>query len=66
MNRERALIFLSVLVIISPFVGLPYSWLSLILPLLGVASVLVVLSRMRLRTKVPTPDIHEKETPPVA
>lgn len=35
MSKETILIIVGVLVVLSPFLGLPASWLSLILPALG-------------------------------
>ena len=36
MSRESVLLVLAVLVILSPFLGVPYSWLMVLLPILGV------------------------------
>jgi hypothetical protein len=41
MLRGRALIALGALIIVSPFLGLPYSWLMFMLPVLGVLVLLV-------------------------
>lgn len=37
MSRELLLIVLGLLSALVPFIGLPYSWLMIILPVLGVA-----------------------------
>lgn len=62
MVRERTLIFLGICITISPFVGFPYHWLSVILPILGIGALLVTLSLIRMRTKTTPPVFHEKET----
>ena len=62
MVRERTLIFLGICITISPFVGLPYSWLSVILPIFGAITLLTALSLIRMRTKTTAPVFHEKET----
>lgn len=36
MSRENTLILVGILVALSPFSGLPHSWLSVLTPLLGV------------------------------
>lgn len=41
MSREPILVCLGVLVLIAPFSGLPLSWLSFILPALGVLIVFI-------------------------
>ncbi len=55
MKNGRTLIILGALVIVAPFIGLPYSWLRFMLPVLG-ALVLVagVRSRPR-RAQEPVP-----------
>lgn len=48
MSQESTILLLAILVMLSPFLGLPYSWLMVIVPLLGLAvAVLSVLLRMR-------------------
>lgn len=54
MSKKNIVTLLGVLVILSPFAGLPYSWLMVLLPLLGIG---VVLTAFLMR---------KKETPPVA
>ena len=51
MSRETTLIFLALLATLSPFVGLPYSWLMVIVPVLGlfILSIAIVLRIHRLR-----------------
>lgn len=44
MSRESTLIFLGVLIALSPFIGLPYSWLMVILPILALALVLIAVA----------------------
>ncbi len=41
MSKEGTLVTVGILVAISPFIGLPYSWLAWILPVLGGITVLV-------------------------
>ncbi|MGB4076457.1 MAG: hypothetical protein WBK28_02010 [Minisyncoccia bacterium] len=42
MSRERTIVVLAVLIALAPFLGLPYSWLMWIEPLL--AAVIILLS----------------------
>jgi uncharacterized membrane protein len=44
MSRETVLIILAVLVAVSPFSGLPLTWLSWILPVIGLALLLIGIS----------------------
>lgn len=44
MRRESFLILLGVLVLVAPFVGLPFSWLAWILPILGVLIIIAAIS----------------------
>jgi hypothetical protein len=46
MSRTTTLVILGVLVFLAPFAGLPLSWLSWLLPVLGVA---VIVSGLSLR-----------------
>ncbi len=41
MSKEGTLITIGVVVVLSPFLGLPHSWLAWILPLCGLAVLLV-------------------------
>lgn len=45
MSRKKLLIILGVLVLLSPFLGLPYSFLYILLPLLGAAVIVAALFR---------------------
>lgn len=48
MSHETTVLLLAIAVMLSPFLGLPYSWLMVIVPLLGIAiAILSVLMRMR-------------------
>ena len=47
MSKETILVIVGILVVLSPFLGLPQSWLSLILPILG----LVIISLAYLAMK---------------
>lgn len=63
MNRKQTLLALGVLVVLSPFVGLPYAWLMWILPALGVLIVFAALSgraRVSAPEQAPAP-AHETE-----
>jgi TRAP-type C4-dicarboxylate transport system permease small subunit len=44
MKRESFLVVLGVVIAISPFVGLPLSWLMYILPILGLLIVVIGIS----------------------
>jgi hypothetical protein len=47
MTRESFLVILGALVILSPFAGLPLSWLEWILPILGVIVIILGISLRR-------------------
>ncbi|MEJ0053565.1 MAG: hypothetical protein WDN10_02450 [bacterium] len=51
MSRVSTLILLGVLVFLSPFSGLPVSWLSWFLPILGIAIVVAGLSLRQSRVR---------------
>jgi TRAP-type C4-dicarboxylate transport system permease small subunit len=51
MSRVSTLILLGVLVFLSPFLGLPLSWLFWILPILGIAIVVAGLSLRQSRVR---------------
>jgi hypothetical protein len=72
MSRETTLIILALLTILSPFVGLPYSWLMVVVPLLGVGVLaLGIILRIRrlhgahdtmenpVHVSVPTDETHQ-------
>lgn len=65
MSREGIIMVLGVVVILSPFVGLPYAWLFWVLPIIGIAVFALALSlrvrRQRARAVVVTPQSHEQE-----
>ncbi len=41
MSKEGTLVTIGILTAVSPFLGLPYSWLAWILPVLGILAVIV-------------------------
>lgn len=41
MSKEGTLVTVGILTALSPFIGLPYSWLAWILPVLGVITLIV-------------------------
>ncbi len=47
MSRESILIVLAILIIVSPYCGLPFSWLAWILPLLGFFVLIIGVSLRR-------------------
>ncbi len=53
MSRESFLVLLAVFVIVSPFAGLPLSWLQVLLPVLG-GLILIIGISLRRRTVVHT------------
>ncbi len=50
MSRETLLIALGVLIILSPYLGFPYSWLMVLLPVLGLATLGIAIT-LRLRRR---------------
>lgn len=54
MSKETTLIIVGVLVVLSPFLGLPESWLSVILPILG--AVILVLGYLTFDRRRKTPE----------
>ncbi|KND50774.1 MAG: hypothetical protein ABA06_04790 [Parcubacteria bacterium C7867-001] len=67
MTRETALIALGVLIMLTPFIGLPVSWRAYIVPVLGLLVVLVAvtLRARRMRTVAPSPETSSMTTPVV-
>jgi hypothetical protein len=67
MSRTTTLITLGVLIFLSPFLGLPFSWLSWIIPLLGLGVVASGLSlrqervRAQMRAAAPAPVVAPEE-----
>lgn len=62
MHRESILIVLGVLIFIAPYLGLPYSWLMVLLPAFGLLVLAVGLSiRMKRRTRaaITPPEPHD-------
>lgn len=53
MHHNRIFIVFGILVALSPFVGLPYSWLAVLLPVLGALIVLCALLFGRARQAPP-------------
>ena len=41
MSKEGTLVTVGILTAVAPFIGLPYSWLAWILPVLGIITVIV-------------------------
>lgn len=65
MHRESSLIALGALIFVSPFLGLPYSWLMFILPVLGLVVVAIAISlRMRRRARAPQMPADTHDTHP--
>ncbi|MBP7741246.1 MAG: hypothetical protein KA104_00960 [Candidatus Pacebacteria bacterium] len=62
MSREPILVYLGVLVALAPFSGLPLSWLSFILPLLGVLIAFIGVT-LTLRKNRASTTSHEPLTP---
>lgn len=67
MSHESTLFLLGILVMLSPFFGLPYSWLMVIMPFLGLAvAALSVILRAR-GLKNPAHEaarpVHEEKAP---
>lgn len=58
MKRESLLIVVGVLLILSPFLGLPYTWLMVIVPILALVVVGIGVS-MRLPKRESTPQPYE-------
>ena len=56
MSKESTLLLLGVLIVLAPFLGLPYAWLMVVLPLCGV--LVVALSIALKKGTVET--IHEE------
>ncbi len=67
MNRETALIAIGILVLLSPWSGLPLAWLEWILPVFGVAVVAIGLTFRRKTPAVvhamPAPAAEEPPAP---
>lgn len=53
MSKETTLIIVGVLIVLSPFLGLPESWLSVILPILGLAILVLAYLTFERRRKTP-------------
>lgn len=66
MTRENVLILLGALVILAPFSGLPLSWLSFILPILGagVVGIGILMRAVRRRAaSVSSYEANQSNTP---
>lgn len=59
MSRESVLVLIGVLVAVSPFSGLPVTWLAWILPVMGVAVLLIGVSLKAQKLLTPLPQEHE-------
>lgn len=70
MSHETTLLLLGILVILAPFLGLPYSWLMVMVPILGICiSALAVILRARTMQRAPMPSseaVHEQEAHAIA
>jgi len=53
MSKETILVIVGVLIVLSPFLGLPQSWLSLMLPILGLVVIVVAYLAMKGRRNLP-------------
>lgn len=65
MSRESRLFVLGVLTLLAPYLGLPYAWLMVMLPILGI---LIIITALALRARRPkplphAPKMHEEEHP---
>lgn len=66
MSHEGTLTLLGVLILLAPFLGLPYSWLMVILPLAGLSIItlsIILRARGLKEVVVHTHTVHEEETP---
>ncbi len=61
MSHESTLLLIGILVVLCPFLGLPYSWLMVIVPVLGV-SVAALSIILRART-MQAPEVQEVTVP---
>lgn len=61
MSKKNIVTLLGVLVILAPFIGLPYSWLMVLLPLLGIG---IVVTAFLMRRKDTTPTVTYDQEPP--
>lgn|GEM_PF-2125086 len=57
MKRAHLLLTLGILVLLSPFVGLPYTFLMFLLPVLGLLIILATV--LRIPKRAPTHDATE-------
>jgi hypothetical protein len=55
MTRDTLLLILAPLIAVAPFAGIPLSWLNWLLPLIGLAVLIIGISFRRDRTRPPTP-----------
>ncbi len=60
MNSPRALVLLGIVTALSPFVGLPYSWLRVLLPILGIVIVVVAFRVRAIRPRRVEPVYDEQ------
>lgn len=58
MSRESVLLVLAVAVILAPFLGLPYTWIMVLIPVLGlgILGIGITLHRRRSRPKKEVPE----------
>lgn len=64
MSLGRTLILLGVLIALSPFVGLPYSYLAWVLPLLGLVVVATGVASFKKRPREALSPEHEAVSTP--
>ncbi|MEK7201650.1 MAG: hypothetical protein AAB737_03385 [Patescibacteria group bacterium] len=63
MSREPILIYLGVLVAVTPFIGLPLSWLSFLLPICGalIAFIGITLTRRKRMSTLPAHEVSSND-----
>jgi len=66
MSKESLLVLLGVLIAVTPFSGLPSSWLMFILPVLGVAVVFTGLLLRRERTPLQETSLLSVDATPIS
>ncbi|HRH24401.1 MAG TPA: hypothetical protein PK109_02325 [Candidatus Paceibacterota bacterium] len=60
MARSSILILLGILVLLTPYLGLPYAWLMVLLPILGLCVLLIGITlRGKRRAPVIAPESYE-------
>lgn len=62
MSRESVLLLLGILVAVSPFSGLPVTWLAWLLPIMGAAVFIIGVSFKAQKMLAPLPQEHERNS----